>query len=189
MRIHLVRHGRSAHRQAGWLDAAALEGWLATYDAAGLAPGEMAPAALREIAAGAGLVIASDMPRAIESAALLAPAADVLQSALLRETPVPIPALGRLRLTFALWGLVVGLVWLRDLRHANGNSHVEPRARAREAARWLDSLADAHGSVLVVTHGAFRRYLADALEANGWRRAPARRRWHPWSAWELTSSS
>jgi broad specificity phosphatase PhoE len=187
MKIVLVRHGRSAHVQAGWLDAAALHGWLTAYDAAGLAPDQAAPTALRELALTAGRIVTSDLPRAVESAALLAPGVEILQSPLLREPPLHIPALGRLRLSFALWGLVIGLVWLRDLRRPDERSHAEPRARAREAARWLAALAETHDPVLVVTHGAFRRYLADALEGSGWRRAPVRRRWHPWSAWELTS--
>jgi broad specificity phosphatase PhoE len=141
---------------------------------------------LRELAAGMGRIVASDLPRAVESAALLAPHAAVDHSPLLRETPLPIPALGRVQLPLAMWGLLIGVRWLRDMRRAARDTHVAPRERSEQAAQWLDALADAHGSVLVVTHGAFRRYLADALESRGWRRASARRRFHHWSAWELT---
>ena len=186
-RIILVRHGRSAHEQSGWLDADGLHAWRAAYDAAGLAPGQAPPPALRALAAECRCIVASDLARAVESAALLAPGAEILQSPLLRETPLPIPALGRLRLSFALWGLMVGFVWLRDMRRPDAGSHAEARARAREAARWLATLASRDGPVIAVTHGAFRRYVADALEADGWRRTAARRRWHLWSAWELTS--
>ena len=184
-RIHLVRHGRTAHTQSGLLDHRAVDEWRAAYDAAGLLAGEAPPAALHALAAGAGVVVASDLPRAIESAALLLPEGIVHHSPLLRETPLPIPALGGVRMPLSLWALAIGMTWMREMRRPDARSRHEPWGRARDAAEWLESLAAEHDAVLAVTHGAFRAYLATTLESRGWSRAPARRRYRHWSAWEL----
>jgi hypothetical protein len=56
-RLVLVRHGRSANIQAGWLHANGLRTWLRAYDAAGLAPDQVPPAPLRALAARADAVL------------------------------------------------------------------------------------------------------------------------------------
>ena len=184
-RIHLVRHGRTAATQSGWLDHRAVDEWRVAYDAAGLVAGEAPPAALHAVAAQAGIVVASDLPRAIESASLLLPEGRVHHSPLLRETPLPIPALAGVRLPMSLWALAIGVRWMHEMRQPDARRRDEPWGRSRQAAEWLESLADAHGSVLAVTHGAFRAYLATALETRGWSRTARRRRYNHWSAWEL----
>src|SRR4051812_11704429 len=115
MQIILVRHGRSAHIHSGWLDHHGVAASLRAYDAAGLAPGEQPPPALRALAASGGIVATSDMPRALESGALLAAGRATLQSALLRETSLPIPALARIRLPITAWGLMIGFNWMRAI--------------------------------------------------------------------------
>jgi len=95
-RIILVRHGRSSHLPSAWVDAAGVDAWLRAYDAAGLAVGETPPGSLREVASRAGLVVTSDMPRAVETAALLAARPTIRESSLLREAPLPVPSIRRL---------------------------------------------------------------------------------------------
>jgi hypothetical protein len=56
--------------------------------------------------------------------------------------------------------------------------------QAAAAAEWLVGQATTHGSVLAVTHGAIRRYIAAELIVRGWR-GPDRRPLAPWSAWTL----
>ena len=185
MRIILVRHGRSAHVHSGWLDHEGIHAWREKYDAAGLAAGETPPAALRDAAARAGLLVASDLPRAIESASLLCPGCDVVQSPLLREVPLPVPRMARVQLPLSVWGSLIGLAWMRDLATGRDELHGPARARAAEAAAWLSALAAQRGNVMAVTHGAFRRYLFDTLRESGWRASAARRTWRHWSAWEL----
>ncbi len=177
-RIVLVRHGLSAHVHAGWIDHTGFEGWRAAYDAAGIAPHDEPPAALRALAGDVGCVVASDLLRAVESAARLAPARDVVHTPLLREASLPIYRCAGLRLPMWCWALVVATRWLRE-----GATHAP---RARDAAALLTQLAGAHGSVLAVTHGAFRRSLAAALVADGWARTARRGSIRHWSAWELT---
>ncbi len=143
---------------------------------------------LREVAARADLVVASDLPRAVESASLICGGREVVTSPVLREVPLRVPSLAGMRLPLSVWGSVIGLAWMRDLARRDQPIHVEVRARASAASAWLASLADQHGDVVVVTHGAFRRYLFDALLAAGWRASPARRSYRHWSAWELETS-
>ena len=198
-RIVLVRHGRSAHLPTGWLTVEGVRRWYEDYDAAGLAPGEAPPAALlalAERAAAAGTMVASDLPRAIASAALLAPSVPALASPLLRElaleTPAaPLPALGGARLPLTGWALVYGTRWAAARLRGTAPPGVDAAARERAAAAaaWLAGLArDATGSgglVVAVTHASFRGLLATALVRAGWR-GPASRSLRPWSAWDLT---
>ena len=180
MKILLVRHGRSAHILRGLLSRDDVESWRIAYDIAGLMPHESPPPALLQRVADASLVVSSDLPRAIESAALLRPGRQCEQSPLLRETPLPIPAIGA-RLPLPLWGALIALNWLRD----PVNGFADTRVRSVEAARWLSELADSHESIVAVTHGAFRRYLAEALLSFGWIQSGKRSFAH-WSAWELS---
>lgn len=190
-RILLVRHGRSAHVQRGWLDGAGLRAWRTAYDAAGLAPGETPPATLRALASEAGIIVASDMPRAHASAALLARGAPIKTSSLLRESELVLPTLGPVRLPLAGRALATGL------RLAVGAMRAErPPAvvldRATEAAYWLAELAAQHGSVVAITHAAFRPRVVEALAVGGWqvpRRQSLRERFRHWSAWVLTRGS
>ncbi len=191
-RLVLVRHGRPSHDERGWYDAAGMRGWLAAYDAAGLAADEAPPPDLVALARDAALVAASDLPRARESAALLAPDAPVVQSPLLRETPPAFPALGPVRLPLAGWALAVGMHLA--YRSARGVPAPAPaRRQAREAAHWLARLGEAHGLVVAVTHASVRALIADALALRGWARGPvpghiARRHAH-WSAWTFAPAA
>lgn len=99
--IVLVRHGRSAHVHAGWIDVHGFHRWREAYEAAGILPGEVPPAELLERARRAGVVVASDAPRAIESARLLSEGREVISSPLVRELDLPPPAVRALRLPLA----------------------------------------------------------------------------------------
>jgi len=151
--------------------------WMEAYDLAGLAAGEAPPPELRELASRA-LVVSSDTVRARLSAELLA--TNVVTSPLLREVALVIPKCGGLRLPMPLWALVIGL------RFTYGTHKAEELNRARDAARWLAALAAEHGDVVAVTHGAMRRYLAEAFVADGWRAVyPRKRKWAAWSVWQI----
>lgn len=185
-RILLVRHGRVQAPRAGWLDAAGVRRWLDDYAAADLAPGDLPPAGVRGLAACAGIVVASDLPRARASAERLATGGCVTLSPLLRETPVHIPAFGAVRLPLAAWALAIGA------RAAVGAAVGAPRhplledagrAQGAGAATWLAALTEPHGVVLAVTHVNVRARIATALGALGWRRLPGGRRFAHWSAW------
>lgn len=180
-RIALIRHGRSAHVHAGWIDGAGFQEWRASYEAAGIDPEHLPPPALQHLAASAGLVVASDTPRAIASARLLAPGREIVTSELLRELELLGPRLGRLRLPLFGWALAVGLRSLA-LSFRGGYPPKAEVARVTEAVGWLERLTESHSLVVVVTHASFRRQLATHLQSRGWRER-TRRSLRPWSTW------
>jgi broad specificity phosphatase PhoE len=180
--LTLIRHGPSSHRQVEWINATGFRGWRESYEAAGILPDASPPEELRILAASAGALVASDAPRAVESAERLAPGRAIMVSPLLREMDLPAPSLGRLSLPLPAWALMVGLWSLyRRLR----SLHPSPAEleRAGEAARWLGSLASEHGPVVAVTHASFRKLLGRALVENGWSPPHRHRGLRHWSTW------
>jgi broad specificity phosphatase PhoE len=187
MRLLLIRHGRSAHAHAGALDRAGMERWLADYDAAGIVDGDAPPAALAAEVARAAVVAASDLPRALASAARLAPGREVEVTPLVREVALPVPGWLPGRAPLTAWALAIHASWVAGLLRRRAESPAVA-ARVREAAAWCDARCAAAGpgeTVVVVTHGVVRRLLARELLAAGWRAAPGRRSYAHWSAWRL----
>lgn len=192
--ILLVRHGRSAHVERAWLDVDGLRRWMIAYDAAEIALHHPPPPLTVELARTADVIVASDLPRAIASATLLAGGREVRTSALLREAPLetkelPLPRLAGVRLPYHGWGLVFGARWLyASLRGAPPPGvDAAALARAEEAVEWLVTLATERGRVLAVTHATFRTLMAAALARRGWRR-PERHPFHEWSVWPFRRS-
>jgi broad specificity phosphatase PhoE len=181
--ITLIRHGRSGHVHSGWITAAEFIHWREAYEAAGVDPEDVPPEELRETASTSGVLVASTVRRAIESAKALAPDREVLTSPLLRELDLPPPELGRVRLPLMGWALMFGVRWL-----VLGHRHftTEEVERARVAAEWLRELSAEHGSVVVVTHASFRSLLGRELMKTGWRSDVARPTSRHWSAWSFT---
>ena len=183
-RIHLVRHGRSAHVHSGWIDSQGFRAWREAYESAGIVADELPPQPLMQIAADAGVVVSSDTPRARQSAALLAPGRAVESSPLLRELDLFGPSLGRLRLPLPLWALAVGL--RAGLLKVRGKyPSAAERTRVLAAAEWLTGLARAHGSVVAVTHASFRGKLSNQLLDLGWTREGKEKSLRHWSAWSF----
>lgn len=180
--VTLVRHARSAHVHAGWIDGHGFRAWREAYEAAGIHADERAPAALAALAARADLLVASDAPRAVASARLLAPGREIVVSPLLRELDLEAVDLGGLRLPLLAWALAVGLRTLHLSLRRRYPSAPEA-ARLREAASWLGELAGSHPRIVVLTHASFRKHLALRLRRAGWQAEPGRRTLRPWSAW------
>ena len=186
----LVRHGRSAHVERGWIDVEGLRRWMVAYDAADILLHHPPPPELESLVRDASRVIASDLPRAVASAVRLAPGRPIINAALLREAPLecagsPLPSLGGLRLPYRGWGMVFGARWLVAWLRGAPPPGVDAAAlaRAEAAAEWLAAQArEAGGRVVVVTHATFRLLVAQALARRGWR-APEKRSFREWSAW------
>jgi broad specificity phosphatase PhoE len=191
--LTLVRHGRSSHAETAWVDAHGLLRWRAAYDEAGIASDSAPPAALVSVASRGATIVASTLPRAVASAERLSTGAGrrepVLQSALLREIELPLPTIDGIRLPLAGWATLTGVRLLGETLRPGTRDAASARLaeveRARAAAAWLDQLVVARGPVLVVTHAAFRSYLARALLATGWR-GPRFGAMGHWSAWPFS---
>jgi broad specificity phosphatase PhoE len=182
VRLVLVRHGPSAHPHRGTLDRAGLQQWRDAYDGAGISAGVRPPESLIELAAGAGHVVASDLPRAVESAQRLAPHREIRVSALLREAPLAIPRWPT-RLPLLAWEALIHTRW--SLQRIRGTDAAGPDwVRAATAARWLTEIVADGTMAVVVTHGVFRRLVAMQLAGLGWvssRREGGYRHWSCWS--------
>lgn len=185
-RIFLVRHGPSAYSPFGeWLNRDGVERWRVAYDAAGVQPESKPPRDVCELATSATHFVASDLTRAMESAARLAPNRSIVSSPLLQEIPLPIPRWPS-PLPLAAWGLVIHAAW--SWRMVRGNDpEVAYKDRVADAANWLTTLAGKQETVLAVTHGVARRSIGRYLCANGWAETRRREGYRPWSVWEFAS--
>lgn len=181
-RVALIRHARSSHVHAGWIDANGFRAWREAYEAAGIHESERVPDHLERLADSADVVLSSDAPRAVASARLLAPGHEMIVSPLLRELDLRPLHLGALRLPLPAWALAVGGRTLLLTIRGQYPSAAETD-RINKAAAWLEELAVQHSLILVVTHATFRRRLANRLLQAGWQREPGRRTMKHWSAW------
>lgn len=183
-RIVVVRHGRSAQKSGGRLDATELRRWFEGYDALGITDDSHPPESLRDEARKAGIIVASDMERARASAERIAPGRAITLSPLLREIHLTIPSLGSLRLPLPAWALATGV---RALYRSMRRTQPAPEAveQGREATAWLIELAETHGSVLAVSHANLRRYIAREFAARGWIQESGGSRIAHWSAWSF----
>lgn len=184
-KLILVRHGRSAHVHAGAMDLAGFYRWREAYEAAGVIAGEVPPPELAELARNAGALVASNAPRAIESARLLAPEREPIISPLLRELDLHPPNV-RLRMPLLAWALAFGVRslwrWMSRQPHL---TTAEEMVRLARAAQWLGELTKQHGEVVVVTHHSFRMELMKVLKAEGWEATVPRKKSAHWSVWSF----
>ena len=186
----LVRHGRSAHVQSGWIDIHGVRRWMEAYDAAEILAEHAPPPELEALTVTASRIITSDLPRTVASAKRLAAGRDIERSMLLREAPLetpelPMPALGGIRLPLRGWGMIFGARFLSAWIRGAPPPGVDRAAlmRAEEAADLLITRAmEANGRIVVVTHATFRTLVGRALTRRGWQ-GPKRRPFREWSAW------
>lgn len=164
--ITIARHGEpDADRRVllSWRD---YERWWDDYDEAGLKPGQAAPEALKLQAAEAKTIIASTLPRAMETAKAAADGREIVFDPDFVEAPLPPPNLpGRYR--SKTWGVFARSSWW--LGHSRGKeSRHDAEQRAELAAKKLVEAAQA-GPVVCFAHGWFNRMLRPELKRAGYR--------------------
>lgn len=181
--IILIRHGRPSHEEPRWLNARDAARWLELYDHSGIAKGDIPPADLLEFASTANIIVSSDLPRAHQSANILAGGRDVVVTPMLRESrmrPLWLPV----RMPVGWWRVAIVARWLFSMAYG-GSSATYELHRSREAVRWLIRLSHQNNTVVVVTHNAFRFLLLHRLRLNGWVNVSRVRCLNHWSAWTL----
>jgi broad specificity phosphatase PhoE len=184
--VVLIRHGLSALAQVpGFVDRLQVLAWQEEMDAIGIASDAHPPAALLKLSATFDHVIASTMPRAIESAERLFPGRDVEISPLFREAPPEFPKWLPLRWPLGVWKLATGSQWIYRVARGTDTSP-EDRERVAAAAQLLRERAQERTRTAVVCHTLFRRLLGLQLEREGWTRGPGSRTYENWSAWEYS---
>src|SRR5215467_233535 len=143
MQIILVRHGRPTPVDRTRISGFELGHWVAEYNECGLDRDYPPPEAASQLVAAARLVIASNLRRCVESAAWLAPSADVHIDPELREAALPDSVGIPVRMRPDVWVVVARIAWW-----LNCCQSVEPvksaRQRAERAADRLCALAQEH---------------------------------------------
>ena len=169
MRILLIRHGqphialspRTSHR--GFAD------YIDAYEDAGLSPSNLPPEELRDLARELDHVFTSGRRRSHESAAKLAPHAELTADPLFAEAPLAAPPIPLLSMRVPKWAVVSRILW-----HAGFHPEIEnPRAAARravQAAEILIARAKEKGMTALVAHGYFNWMIGRVLLKRGFRR-------------------
>jgi broad specificity phosphatase PhoE len=168
MRIVLVRHGKPDGVRTGAISGLDIGQWVRRYNEVGITRELPPPARARELASSARCMIASDLPRARESAAWLAASKDVRVDRELREAGLPESLHISVRLSPGAWVVLARVAWWLNLCQSE-ETIAMTRQRAGRVADRLGVLAAAHGSVLAIGHGMFNRFVARQLLRRGWR--------------------
>lgn len=180
--IHLVRHGRPDLSRKIWLTRKGFNAWWGEYGRVGLVEGQEPPSEIASLTQDAALLVSSPIPRARETADLLAGDKPIKVSADFVEAPLPAPlVLPFWRITPPLWGTLARFTWWLGYS-AGEESRYECERRAQRAAdRLIEMAADAGGDVVVCGHGWFNHMLGRELKKRGWRRTGGDGRKGYWS--------
>ena len=184
--IVLVRHGKPAKMRTHWIPGRALGHLIRAYDDIGISQETLPPPGLLRIASSCECVVTSDLRRARESAARLAPQRDVHIDPELREAVLPDSVASGVPLPPQLWVVIGRIGWWLDWCDS-AETIDATRDRASRATDRLCALAT-HGSVIVVGHGMFNRFIATELLKRKWRgpRYPPRAYW-TWARYDFTA--
>jgi len=180
--VILVRHGRPALSRRRLLSSREYRAWWAEYEATGLKPDQVTPAALREAARNAGAIVASSRARSLETAHAVGEGRDFMADALFIEAPLPPPSWPDwIRLPPIVWGFISRTAWWFFDHHHGEESRREAESRADAAAGRLMELAGEGRDVLLLAHGFFNTMIGRALQRRGWR-CTVDGGWRYWSA-------
>ena len=86
--IILTRHGKPSSQPSAWISGCNLGRWVEGFNQAGIEHA-VAPDPVRQLAAQMRCIVASNLPRSIQSAACLAPLRDIQIDPDLREANLP----------------------------------------------------------------------------------------------------
>jgi len=169
MRILLIRHGQPHIALAPRTTHAGFADYISAYEEAGLSPANLPPEELKELARELDHVFTSGRPRSHQSAAALAPHAELIADPLFVEAPLASPPLPWLAMRVSKWAVVSRMLW-----HAGFHPGIEkPRAATRRAIQAADTLiarARNTGTAALVAHGYFNWMIGRELARRGFRR-------------------
>ena len=165
------------------MDVAAVDKFEADYNAAGIRDDSVPSEPLIALAAGADVIAASDMHRAILTARRLVPTREPDVTPLLREIGIEPPRWFPTRLPITAWDSYN--FWKWSARLWLSLDHAEVR-RAKQAVDWLFERAAGGRTVVAITHGGFRRILDAQLLGCGCVRKEGPLSYRNWSSWTYT---
>lgn len=168
-RIITVRHGRPALSRKVIHSAKEFGEWWKLYDEGGLQQGDVPPQALRDLAQSAKTLLASPMPRAIETAQLIAPVGLSVQSdVLFVEAPLPPPPLPDwVKFSPRVWGVLSRSWW--TFGYAPGDMETRPQTWVR-IDRIINVLSEhaGEGDVILCAHGYINWMMSRRMKRHGW---------------------
>ncbi|MCW9025214.1 MAG: histidine phosphatase family protein [Gammaproteobacteria bacterium] len=167
MEIVLIRHGKPKIETTGIVSAADFGEWVSRYDKAGIDDNHSPSGSVIERAAACGFTVCSDLPRSIESAKLLNLESPEKVSSMFRECEMPYGKWKYPKLSKSAWSVIFRLLQLAGYS-GNSESYREIKERSKVCASQLVELAQSHGSVLFVGHGALNWFLHKELKKLGW---------------------
>ena len=166
--IILARHGEPNLSRQVRLNWRGYKYWWRLYDEAGLVPEHDAPRIIKDLAAQADIVMASTLPRAIETAErAVGRSVNHLEPSLV-EAPLPPPNLGYIRLKPRTWGVLARISWCLGFS-GEGESQKQARVRAQKAGEILSEQASGGKMLFVAGHGWFNRMIRPALLKRGFK--------------------
>lgn len=167
MEIVLIRHGKPMIETSGIVSAADFGEWVSRYDHAGVDKNHCPSSEVIERAAKCVFTVCSNLPRSIESAKLLNIDNPGKVSSMFRECEMPYGNWKYPKLSKSAWSLIFRLLQLTGYS-SNSESYREIKERSKVCAGQLVELAQSHGSVLFVGHGALNWFLHKELRKLGW---------------------
>jgi broad specificity phosphatase PhoE len=163
--IVLARHGRPLVGGVSPITGAELGAWVRRYSECGINRNAPPPDELRQLAGSAGCIVSSDLRRSVESAAWLSERATIDPQ--LREAGLPDHISIPIRLSPGVCVVLARAAWWLNWSRSV-ETIADTRARATRVSVRLCAVAREHGSVLVVGHGMFNRFVAKCLRQRGW---------------------
>jgi len=164
--IILARHGEPDLSRRVRLNWRGYKYWWRLYDEAGLKPGQDAPKIIKTLAREADIVIASTLPRAIETAEMARGKKPDFLEPLMVEAGLPPPNLGYIRLKPRMWGILSRIIWVFGFS-GEVESQKDAKIRAEKASHVLSDHAQGGKMVFVAAHGWFNRMMRAALKRRG----------------------
>jgi len=165
MQIVLVRHGKPEKNSAS-IHASQIQDWVQQYNSADLDNSSKPPAPLLAVAKLSDVVFSSDLKRSQQSAQLLTTTTQP-GLAIYREVDLPNLRFPSPKLSPSTWVALFRLLWLFGLSK-QCESFPKARKRAQFAASQLEQAAQQYGSVMLVGHGLFNRFIAKVLVKQNW---------------------
>jgi broad specificity phosphatase PhoE len=168
--ITLARHGEPALSRKVKLHSAGYRDWWGRYEEGGLLAGQVPPDLLKAAAEGAGEVVASTRPRAVETARAVCGERAFATDVRFIEAPLPPPQFPRyLRFSPRTWGVISRFWWWFFDHHQGEETRDQAKIRAHEAAKALVKMAEEGQDVLVLAHGFFNGMVGVELRRMGWK--------------------
>lgn len=169
-RIILIRHGKPHIAISPRTSHHGFRDYIDAYEEAGLDPGNAPPEELQDLAKELTAIFTSGKPRAQQSAAALAPHAELVADPLFAEAPLASPRIPLLKMKVPKWAVVSRILW-----HVGFSPKIEnyrrTKHRAREAADILMARARREGTTALVAHGYFNFLLGRELRRRGFKKS------------------